>query len=108
MRALVKTAFGAGNVALLEREAPTPGPADILVQVAGAAICGTDVLILNDEIDIYRPPVVLGHNIAGTVAAVGGDVEGFAVGEPVVVDMNVGACGHCVSQLRRLQPRLPR
>lgn len=95
MRALVKTAFGAGNVTLLSREVPPLGPRDVLLRVAAAGVCGTDILILQDRVRIYRPPVILGHNVAGIVAEVGREVTGFASGDRVVVDMNVGACGRC-------------
>ncbi|MHB9091103.1 MAG: alcohol dehydrogenase catalytic domain-containing protein, partial [Chloroflexota bacterium] len=95
MKALVKTAVGEGNVALLEVPVPEYGPRGVLVKVAAAAVCGTDVLILHDKVDIYRPPVILGHNVAGTVAAAGSEVRSLAVGDRVAIDMNVGACGHC-------------
>ncbi|MHB1007410.1 MAG: zinc-dependent alcohol dehydrogenase, partial [Chloroflexota bacterium] len=95
MKALVKTAVGEGNVALLEAPVPKYGPQGVLIKVAAAGVCGTDVLILHDKVDIYRPPVILGHNVAGTVAAVGSDVRSLTVGDRVAIDMNVGACGHC-------------
>lgn len=95
MKALVKTALGVGNMALLDVEEPKVGPRDVLVRVGAAGICGTDVLIMQDKVRIYNPPVILGHNLAGTVAGVGAEVAGFAVGDRVAVDMNVGACGRC-------------
>lgn len=95
MRALVKTAKGAGQLALLEVDPPRLSARDVLIRVAGAAICGSDVLIRDDVLKIYNPPVILGHNVAGVVTELGPEAEGFSMGDPVVVDMNVGACGRC-------------
>lgn len=95
MRALVKKGYGVGQVELLEVPRPKVGPRDVLVKVAASGICGTDVLILEDKVNIYKPPVTLGHNVAGIVAEVGPEVRSLAVGDRVAIDMNVGACGHC-------------
>ncbi|MCL5109511.1 MAG: alcohol dehydrogenase catalytic domain-containing protein [Chloroflexi bacterium] len=95
MKALVKKAHGVGQVELLEVPRPQVGPRDVLLRVAACGICGTDLLIVEDKVDIYRPPVILGHNVAGVVAEVGPEVSGVAPGERAAVDMNVGACGHC-------------
>lgn len=95
MKALVKAAKGAGNLALMDVNIPKTGPHDVLTKVAACGICGTDILILQDKVDIYKPPVILGHNVAGIVIEVGSEVRSLAPGDRVAIDMNVGACGHC-------------
>ncbi len=77
-------------------EDPAPGAREVVVQVAGCGICGTDLHILQGE---FAPtlPIVPGHEFAGEVVAVGSDVEGLAVGDNVAVDptLNCGECYQC-------------
>ena len=76
---------------------PEPGRGEVLVQVAAAGICGTDRHILKGEFP-SRPPVVLGHEFAGTVVALGEGVTTRKVGDLVACDPNI-ACGVCPSCL---------
>jgi 2-desacetyl-2-hydroxyethyl bacteriochlorophyllide A dehydrogenase len=72
-----------GNVALVDVPVPTPQPDQLLIRTGASVICTSD---LNDirENPFHIPlPVVLGHEGAGTVAAVGRDVRGFAPGDRV-------------------------
>jgi 2-desacetyl-2-hydroxyethyl bacteriochlorophyllide A dehydrogenase len=63
-----------------------PGPGEVRLDVAYCGICGTDVHIAHGAMDHrVRPPQVIGHEMSGTVAAVGEGVEGVEVGDPVVV-----------------------
>lgn len=67
---------------------PEPGPADVLVRVAVAGICGTDVTFTKVG-GVAAPttePFGLGHELAGTVAAVGAEVRGIAPGDRVIVN----------------------
>lgn len=59
-----------------------------------AGICGTDLHIYKDEFHSV-PPVVLGHEIAGEIAALGDDVEGLAVGDRVTTEAYFSTCGKC-------------
>ena len=71
--------LGAGTVV-------PPGPGDVRLDVAFCGICGTDVHIAHGAMDHrVRPPQVIGHEMSGTVAELGAGVEGFFVGDPVVV-----------------------
>jgi len=72
---------------------PTPGPADVILEVAGAGICGTDLHIFEGG---YAPslPLIPGHEFAGTVAAAGRDVQGLRVGDVVSADPNI-PCWRC-------------
>ncbi|MEX2238566.1 MAG: NAD(P)-dependent alcohol dehydrogenase [Dehalococcoidia bacterium] len=74
---------------------PVAGPGQILVRVAGAGFCHSDLHILDGEIPILpRLPLILGHENAGYVAEIGAGVTSVAVGQPVVVFGGWG-CGHC-------------
>jgi len=94
MRAAVVTGIGACEVT--EVPDPTPGPKQVVVQVAAAGICGTDLHILAGEF-APRLPIVPGHEFAGTVVAVGSEVTSPAVGTPVAVDPSLYCfeCRYC-------------
>lgn len=83
-----------GHFAL--RDVPTPrcGPTDVLIKVARVGVCGTDVHIFKGHYAADRLPLIPGHEFAGTVAAIGGDVSSITVGQRVIADINIG-CGHC-------------
>jgi propanol-preferring alcohol dehydrogenase len=75
---------------------PTPGPGEVLLEVKGAGLCHSDLHLMHWPADTvpYELPFTLGHEIAGTVVAVGGGTEDIAVGEAVVVYGPWG-CGRC-------------
>jgi L-gulonate 5-dehydrogenase len=79
----------------LRDEAPLdPGPGDVVVAVERAGICGSDMHILHGSNPFAKYPRIIGHEMAGTVEAVGAEVAGLAVGDRVVVDPVI-SCGHC-------------
>ena len=80
-------------------EVPVPAPAagEILVRVEAAGICGTDRHLTNGEFPC-KPPVTLGHEIAGVVVGLGAGVT-LAEGARVTCDPN-DWCGHCDACLR--------
>ena len=82
MKALRKTASGAGNVELQEVPIPEIGSADLLLKVSFCGLCGSD-LHIEDDLHPYTPPVTIGHEFSGIVEAVGSDVNGFSHGDPV-------------------------
>jgi L-iditol 2-dehydrogenase len=94
MRAVVKLQRGPGHVALRDVPEPRAGRGQVKIAVVAAGICGTDLHILKDEFPSW-PPVILGHEFAGTVAAVGEGVEGLAPGDPVVAQTPAVWCGRC-------------
>lgn len=99
MPALRKTSTAPG-LSLEEVPVPSPGPHEVLVRVEAASICGTDLHIWRyDEWARRRvhPPFTLGHELAGTVEALGAGVEGIAEGDYVSAESHVtcGACFHC-------------
>lgn len=95
MSAVVVSENGSASVVRVER--PEIGPAEVLVRVARAGICGTDLHILSGEYPLARFPLTLGHELSGTVEAVGKDVRTIAVGDRVTVDPNIPcmACTEC-------------
>ncbi len=93
--------FGPGDIRPVVKPVPRPGEAEVLVKVEAVAICGTDLEILRHGLPALvdgRPPFdgrhVLGHEYAGTVAAVGPAVDEVRVGDRVVVEVHAG-CGRC-------------
>jgi L-iditol 2-dehydrogenase len=98
MEAVMKVAAGDGNVELREIREPVPGPGEAILEVAAAGICGTDLHIFHDEFR-SNPPVVLGHEVAGRVVALGPDgertKEGVSVGALVTTETYFSTCGSC-------------
>jgi len=76
---------------------PVPGPSDVLVQVAACGICGSDVHGYDGTSGRRIPPIVMGHEAAGIVAAIGSNVNGLKVGDRVTFDSTVycGICAFC-------------
>ena len=76
---------------------PTPGHGEVLVRVAACGICGSDVHGYDGSSGRRIPPIVMGHEAAGTIAAVGVSVSGFAEGDRVTFDSTIfcGACSNC-------------
>ena len=93
MRGLIKTDRGVGNLELRQVKDPKPKRDEVLIEVAAAGICGTDIHIKHDQA-FYTPPVILGHEYSGTVAAVGSDVSSIQVGDSVVSPATA-YCGKC-------------
>lgn len=89
--------FYGGGQPLRVEEYPDPriGPQDVLVKVAACGVCHTDLHYLDHGVPTFKkPPLVLGHETSGTVAAVGEEVTGFRVGDRVLLPA-VLSCGQC-------------
>lgn len=94
MKAVVKTAPGDGNVSLEDVAEPMPPPGHVLIGVQAAGICGTDIHIYHDEFRSV-PPVVLGHEVAGTIVELGQGVTTIQVGARVTTETYFSTCGAC-------------
>jgi threonine 3-dehydrogenase len=99
MRAVRKHRAGPGLV-LDELPVPKPGPDEVVMRVEAASICGTDLHILRWDqwsSERVKPPLTLGHELCGTVVAVGPGVRDVMEGEYVSAESHVtcGACFHC-------------
>jgi 2-desacetyl-2-hydroxyethyl bacteriochlorophyllide A dehydrogenase len=95
VRALVVD--GPGAAAIRDVPDPVPGPGEVLVSVAAAGICGSDLELLDGRrpAAYVRYPVVPGHEWAGRVVRAGpGEQAGLAPGDPVVAE-GLRACGVC-------------
>jgi len=75
------------------------GPLDVQIDIAFAGICHSDIHTVRGDWGPQRYPLAPGHEIAGTVAAVGADVTRFSVGDRVGVGCLVNSCGECDSCL---------
>jgi 6-hydroxycyclohex-1-ene-1-carbonyl-CoA dehydrogenase len=74
---------------------PTPGPGEALIRVAGCGMCHTDLHYLDHGVKPFKePPLVLGHEVAGTVAGLGHGANGHREGDRVLVP-SVLSCGRC-------------
>jgi propanol-preferring alcohol dehydrogenase len=90
---------------LVDVPVPEPFREEVLVQVAGCGVCRSDLHILDGLFpELVRPPVTLGHEIAGRVAALGPDVDGLVegAGVAVMVGWGCGSCALCISGAEHL------
>jgi alcohol dehydrogenase, propanol-preferring len=94
MRAMVLEGAGLA-LAARELDRPEPGPGEILVRVEACAVCRTDLHVVDGELAEPKLPLVLGHEIAGTVAALGAGVTRFALGDRIGVPWLGWTCGQC-------------
>jgi len=106
MSAIVKAKAAEG---LEWREVPVPEPGinDVLIKVNKSCICGTDVHIYKWDAwaqKTIKPPLVIGHEFAGTVQSVGSNVKGFKPGDIVSGEGHVvcGLCRNCLAGRRHL------
>lgn len=97
MRALQWT--GPEKVQINDIPVPDIGPTDLLVKVGAAGVCHSDLTLVNFPIQLREDPLTLGHEIAGTIEAIGSDVRGREIGERGVVFLfwTCGVCRECVS-----------
>jgi len=84
------------DVRLEEMPVPQIGPGELLVKIIASGICGSDVL---EWYRLQRAPLVLGHEIAGVITALGEGVVGYKKGDPVFVSHHVpcNTCHYCLN-----------
>ena len=80
---------------LTEGPTPAPGPGQILIQVKACGVCRTDLHVADGDLPDPKLPLVLGHEIVGTVAAQGTGVSRFQLGDRVGVPWLGWTCGEC-------------
>jgi propanol-preferring alcohol dehydrogenase len=99
MRAMV---LDAPREPLVERRVQIPrlDYAELLIRVRACGVCRTDLHVLDGELGEARLPLILGHQIVGTVVAMGEGVEGYTEGQRVGVPWLGRACGDCKYCLR--------
>lgn len=86
-----------GDLSLESIPTPAPGPGEVLVKVAACGVCHTDLHVIKGEV-AFPTPCVLGHEISGTIEALGDGTTGFHEGDRVVCSfiMPCGTCRHCL------------
>src|ERR1700694_1004086 len=92
MRAAILDAAG-GGLHLETIPVPVPRAGEVLVKVAACGVCHTDLHVIKGEV-AFPTPCVLGHEISGTVAALGSNVPGLGVGARVACSF-IMPCGPC-------------
>ena len=86
-----------GQIELIEKPIPVPGPTDALMRITTTTICGTDVHIVKGEYPV-RPGLTIGHEPVGVIEALGSAVTGYQIGQRVIAGA-VTPCGQCHSCL---------
>lgn len=96
MKGVVKYQRGDGFTALRDVDVREPNTNEVLIEVHSAGICGSDLHIHHDHINLpMRPPVVIGHEFSGTIIAIGSGVSRVKVGDRVTVEPTFSICGRC-------------
>lgn len=94
MKAIVK--FKDGKDGWEIREVPRPEPEDdeVEIEIKAAGICGSELHLYHDN-HFYKPPVIVGHEFSGVISKTGKNIQGWKVGERVVSENHITACGTC-------------
>ncbi|MBA7631339.1 L-threonine 3-dehydrogenase [subsurface metagenome] len=106
MKAVVKEKAAPG-ARLMDVDVPAPGPRDVLIKVKAAAICGTDIHIMEwtpfAQARI-KPPMIFGHECSGEVVKVGDQVKNIAVGDLIAVETHIPdeTCFMCRTGLQHI------
>ncbi|MGH7499387.1 MAG: alcohol dehydrogenase catalytic domain-containing protein, partial [Gemmatimonadales bacterium] len=80
---------------MAERPIPVPGPGQVLLRVRACAVCRTDLHVADGELSDPKLPLVMGHEIVGTVAGLGPAIAQIRVGQRVGVPWLGWTCGEC-------------
>ena len=94
MKAAVCREFGA-PLQIEEVSLTPPGSGQVEVKMSAVAICHSDLLFMDGSWGGHLP-AVYGHEAAGRITAIGDGVNGYKIGDPVLVTL-IKACGHCMS-----------
>ncbi|HEY8891896.1 MAG TPA: zinc-dependent dehydrogenase [Clostridium sp.] len=90
---------GINNMTVENLAKPKVEPGTILLKVKACAICGGDLRTFRFGHDQIKPPMVLGHEVAGEIVEVATDVKNYSVGERIIVApaIGCGTCSYCLS-----------
>src|SRR3984957_8700943 len=98
MKAAILHALGT-PLAIEEIDTPAPGPGQVLIRTEACGVCHSDLHLADGDWDLLRPvtkiPLILGHEVAGKVAALGEGVTQVKVGDRVGVPWIHWTCGEC-------------
>lgn len=95
MKALVKPSIEPGQLLYKDVPIPEPGPGQVRIKIVRAGICQTDNVYVNDGGFALRPPVILGHEVAGVIDKLGEGVTGWEIGQRVITQTTYHVCGKC-------------
>jgi alcohol dehydrogenase len=94
MRAMIVPRAGA-SFELVERDVPAPGRHEVLVKVQACGVCHSDSVTVGGLFAGIEYPRIPGHEVIGTIVAVGPDVDGWSIGTRVGIGWFPGSCGYC-------------
>jgi L-iditol 2-dehydrogenase len=94
MKGLAKLRSGAGHLEIAERPEPVAGRDQVVIDVLGVGICGTDLHIALGEYETV-PPVTIGHEVCGVVRELGHDVDSAWSDARVVLETYASTCERC-------------
>src|SRR5437879_3272365 len=83
------------QLAITEHDTPEPGPGEVLLKVCACGMCFSEVPLVRGGYPFAKYPTIPGHEVTGTVAAVGRDVLWPEVGDVVGAQFLYSSCGHC-------------
>lgn len=86
-----------GSLDLVERDIPEPGAGEVRIRVQACGICHSDTLSRSGTFPGLRYPRIPGHEVAGTIDAIGPGVVGWKAGDRAGAGWHGGHCGHCES-----------
>ena len=104
MRAMVLEKPGVA-LQLQEMPDPVPGPGQVLVKISACGVCRTDLHVVDGDLSEPKLPIIPGHEIVGTVSALGADVDNFKLGQRVGIPWlgrTCGCCSYCMSGAENL------
>ena len=95
MKSLLLSAYS--HLEIADVPAPAPGAGEVLIRVEACGICGSDVHGFDGSSGRRIPPLVMGHEAAGTIAGLGEGARAYTVGERVTFDslISCGECAYC-------------
>lgn len=96
MRAMTVTKPGAG-LELQERDIPEPARHEVRIRVQACGVCHSDALTVAGLVPGLTYPRIPGHEVIGTIEALGADIDGWQNGTRVGVGWSPGACGYCAN-----------
>jgi len=104
MRAMILEKPGVA-LQLQEMPDPVPGPGQVLVKISACGVCRTDLHVVDGDLSEPKLPIIPGHEIVGTVSALGADVDNFKLDERVGIPWlgrTCGCCSYCMSGAENL------
>ena len=94
MRAMILEKPG-DALRLIEKSDPSPGPGEVAVKISACGVCRTDLHVIDGDLTEPKLPIIPGHEIVGTVSALGTGVDTFKPGDRIGIPWLGRTCGHC-------------